>query len=687
MANPSPFVPYVPSTSAMRELTLKALFAGSFFGLLFGASTVYLALKSGLTVSASIPIAVVSISLLKRFGGSTILENNLVQTIGSAGESIASGVAFTLPGFLFLATDAAGHSVGEPFFSYWTIFTLALLGGMLGTLMMIPLRSSLIVQEHGKLAYPEGSACASVLIAGERGGNLARTAYLGLAAGTAYAMLQKFGHVIAETPTWVSSQTSKFLPAATINGDITAEYLGVGYILGLRNASLLVAGGVLSWLGLIPLLATLAPADPIAAQLLKLGYQPENYGWNPATHTFSDLNLALYYAYVRQIGAGAVATGGFLTLIKTAPTIVSAFRGALASLRAGNQGQTQRTERDLPITFALGGSLALIFIIAFLPFIPGEGLGARLVLALLMLAFGFFFVTVSSRIVGLIGSSSNPISGMTIAAIMATCLVFTSFGWTGDAFQPMALCVGGIVCIAAANAGATSQDLKTGFLVGATPRVQQIGLIVGAVAAAFAIGITVQILDRPSAEMTAAGITHAIGTDRFPAPQGTLMATLIKGLLSFNLDWQFVLVGTFLAITIELCGASALAFAVGAYLPLSTTLPIFGGALVRTLAQRGESKHHESAESDELGAGSLFSTGLVAGGALVGVFAAALYALADATNSAGTSAFADFLDGLNIHPQIVATFGQGGYDLLSVGWFLGLATLLYFVARKSTKKD
>lgn len=668
MAEPVPFKPFISDDQSVRELTPKAVVIGAFFGLLFGASNVYLALKAGLTVSASIPIAVLAISLLKKLGGSTILENNIVQTIGSAGESIASGVVFTLPGFLFLAVDpVTGVSIGTAYFNYWTIFTLALLGGVLGTLMMIPLRRALIVGEHGTLPYPEGTACAQVLIAGEKGGQLARTAYAGLAFSLVYAFLQKVLGLIAETPTWVSDAKSKVFPAATVNADITPEYMGVGYILGLKNSALLAAGGVMAWLGLIPLLASLVPGDAIALQLTKLGYVPGKFGYTPETHDFVALNRAVYFAYVRQIGAGAVAAGGFITLLKTIPTIASSFRGSLASLRRGEKDtSTRRTERDLPLWLVGAGSIGLILVVALLPFIPGTGFASKLLLGTIMVLFGFFFVTVSSRIVGIIGSSSNPISGMTIATLMATCLIFVGFGWTGNAYQPMALCVGGMVCIAAANAGATSQDLKTGFLVGATPRAQQIGLMVGAVAAAFVIGITIQVLDNPHVDPATGLVAHAIG-DKFPAPQGTLMATLIRGLLAHNLDWQFVLVGVFLSVTMEMCGVRALAFAVGAYLPLSTTLPIFVGGLIRYAAEF-KAKTPEG-ESEEIGPGNLFSTGLVAGGALGGV----IYAMFAARME-------ESLEKLSFAGKLTTALGEGGYALLGCAFFAAMGAVLYRIA-------
>jgi putative OPT family oligopeptide transporter len=670
------FKPYVSSDTAMPELTAKAIVLGMVFGVIFGAATVYLALKAGLTVSASIPISVLAISLFKRFGSSTILENNMVQTIGSAGESIAAGVVFTLPGFLFLSRDAVtGRSVGEPFFSYWTILTLSMLGGILGVLMMVPLRRSLIVKEHGALPYPEGTACAAVLIAGEKGGVLARTAYQGLGFAFAYAFLQKIFGVIAEVPTLALRQTNRYLPSATVSGEITPEYLGVGYIIGPKIAGQLVAGGVLAWLALIPLLAYLTPADAVAAQLLKLGYAPSSAsagGFDAVTHTFAKTYVAIYRAYVRQIGAGAVAAGGFITLIKTLPTIVSSFRESLASLRAGSgAAQARRTDRDLPITTVLIGCGALVLIMAVLPVIPGSGVVGKLLLGVLVIVFGFFFVTVASRIVGLIGTSSNPISGMTIATLMGTCLIFVGLGWTGDAYQPMALCVGSIVCIAAANAGATSQDLKTGYLVGATPRAQQIGLLIGVVTATIVVGLTIRVLDQPP--------LHLIGSDKYPAPQATLMATLIQGLLAFNLDWQFVLVGVALAVTMELCGVKSLSFAVGVYLPVSTTAPVFAGGVVKALADRLAGRDAStSAEESELGPGNLFATGLVAGGAVAGVAVALLTV---------KKSWADQIARVSLEHALQGALGAGGYQILGLACFCVMALTLLRLARQRLHPD
>ena len=669
------FVPFIAPETVMKEFTIKAVITGAAFGIIFGAATVYLALKAGLTVSASIPIAVMSIALSKLFLKTTILENNIIQTTGSAGESIAAGVVFTLPGFLFLSESSSAD-----YFNYITILILAIFGGMLGTLMMIPLRSALIVKEHETLPYPEGTACASVLKAGEKGGNFAKTAFAGLGLATAYAFLQKIFHVVAETPSFMTSQANKYLPSAKISGEITPEYLGVGYIIGPKIAGVLVAGSVLTWFVFNPLLATVVPGDVIAAQLVKLGYLQDLQtaggpgGWDPVTHQFNDYAVAIYRAFVRQIGAGAVAAGGFITLIKTIPTIISSFKGSLGSIRAEKteNATIKRTDRDLSVKIVLWGSLGLILLMTIMPQIPGDGVLSKLLIGVLVVLFGAFFVTVSSRIVGLIGSSNNPISGMTIATIMGTCLVFIAVGWTGKLYEPMALVVGGMICIAAANAGATSQDLKTGYILGATPRAQQISLFIGAIVSSIAIGFTIKVLDTPTQEMISSGINHAIGTDKYAAPQATLMATLIKGILSFNLDWQFVLVGVAIAVVMELCGIKALSFAIGIYLPLSTTLPIFIGGAIRGIIDN-KHKSKDANEEEDLRKGNLFATGLVAGGAIAGVIVAFLSA---------NETIAAKLNLLNMEHAITAALGEQGYYLLGTLLFFVMAFILYRIASK-----
>jgi len=546
-------------------------------------------------------------------------------------------------------------------------------------MMMIPLRRSLIVKEHENLPYPEGTACASVLQAGEKGGALAQTAFIGMGVAFVYAMLQKVFHVVAETPAFVTKQANKFWPSATINGEITPEYLGVGYIIGPKISGVLVAGSVLAWWAIIPLLATLVNPELIATQLTKVGYLVSldtaggRGGWDPVTRTFANPAVAIYFAYIRQIGAGAVAAGGFITLMKTLPTIVSSFRDSMTSLKEKGEAGILRTERDLSFRVVIIGSLVLVLVIVLLPsaYIPGDSILQKLFLGVLMIIFGFFFVTVASRIVGLVGTSNSPISGMTIATLMGTCLIFTSIGWSGQFYEPLALVVGGMICIAAANAGGTSQDLKTGFLIGATPKYQQLALFIGAIVSSVAIGLVVQVLDTPTEEMLRQGINHGIGSEKFPAPQATLMATLTRGILSFNLDWQYIMVGIFIAITLELCNIKALAFAIGLYLPLSTTLPIFvGGAVKGFIDWKGRNK--PQIEEGELSRGNLFATGLVAGGAITGVLVAVLSVF-----------FSKGMENVNAEHGLVSALGQGGYFIMGTLFFLAMLAWLYRSATKN----
>jgi putative OPT family oligopeptide transporter len=593
------FKPYISPTQSPAEFTAKAILLGVVFGLVFGASTVYLGLRAGLTVSASIPIAVLAISVLKKLGGSTILENNIVQTIGSAGESVAGGVVFTIPALIFLAPR------GPEYFNYYQITMLAFAGGILGVLMMVPLRRALIVKEHGVLPYPEGTACAEVLVAGERGGRLASMVFAGLGIGALWKSVSWIFNVFRTEVGYSAPRTGQF-PNATLNVDISPEYLGVGYVIGPRIAGTMFAGGVLSWLVLLPLLSILGqfmpePLPPIHP----------NFANNPATgrpFLVSEMTPGqLWSAYIRYIGAGAVLAAGLITLSRTIPTIIASARESLKGFSTGEGASQLRTERDIPLVVVLVGSLALAVFLAIAPGMPTQW---NFVASVLMVVFGFFFVTVSSRITGLIGASSNPISGMTIATLILTCLLFVAMGWTGDFYAPIALSVGAVVCIAAANAGATSQDLKTGYIVGATPYYQQLGLIIGVLASAFVIGVTTLYMHQ----------VFGIGSEAVAAPQATLMATIIKGLLSQNLPWGLVLVGMFVAITLELCGIHSLSFAVGSYLPIATTAPIFAGGLVRWFVERKTGVREES----EIGSGTLFSSGLIAGGSLTGILFAVL---------------------------------------------------------------
>jgi putative OPT family oligopeptide transporter len=643
-----PFVPYVRASASPAEFTAKAIGLGVLFGLLFGASTVYLGLRAGLTVSASIPIAVLAISVLKRFGGSTILENNIVQTIGSAGESVAGGVVFTLPALIFLVP------YGPSSFNYVQITMLTLAGGVLGVLMMVPLRRALIVNEHRVLPYPEGTACAEVLVAGERGGSLASLVFGGLWVGALWKALSWIFDVFRTEVGYAFPRESQF-PNATLAVDISPEYLGVGYVIGPRIAGTMVAGGVLAWLGLLPLLSILGdfitePVPPIHP----------NFAMNPATgrpFLISEMDPGqLWSAYIRYIGAGAVLAAGLLTLVRTIPTIVSSATASWRTIALTNgAGGHERTERDIPMAVVLGGSAMLALFLVVMPGLPTRG---NILAALLVLVFGFFFSTVSSRITGLIGSSSNPISGMTIATLILTCLLFVALGWTGDIYAPIALCVGAIVCIAAANAGTTSQDLKTGYIVGATPVYQQLGLIIGVVASGLIIGMTTIYMHQ----------VFGIGSESVPAPQATLMSTIIAGLLNQNLPWGLVLVGVFIAVTLELCGVHSLSFAVGLYLPIATTAPIFAGGLVRAWVDRKESAPLES----DVGAGTLFSSGLIAGGSIAGIaFAILVGTGVIAPLQAMGSLFPFFRDETPLS------------HLASAALFLALA---FIVARTATRK-
>ena len=639
------FKPYISPSDFIPEFTPKAIILGAIFGIIFGAATVYLGLKVGLTVSASIPIAVLSISVIKKFGKATILENNMVQTIGSAGESVAAGVVFTIPALLFLPG-------GEEYFQYFQIFVLALAGGILGVLFMIPLRRSIIVKEHGKLPFPEGTACADVLVAGEKGGKLAQKVFYGLGIAFAYKFLMSLLGLWKDVPRYTFGRDTA-MPNATVMGEITPELLGVGYIIGPKIAGVMVAGGVLSWLVLIPLITLLG--DNLTTV------------FSPATKLVSDMSAnEIWSNYIRYIGAGAVTFGGIVTLVRSFPTIISAFSDSFKDLKESKSNTSAkkiRTEKDIPLVYVLVGSVLLVILMVVIPSIP-----TNLLSSIMIVVFGFFFVTVSSRIVGLIGSSSNPISGMTIATLMATALIFVAVGWTGEVYQPIVLVVGSIVCIASANAGATSQDLKTGYIVGATPVLQQIGLLIGVLASVVVIGFTIIMLNN----------ILTIGSDQLPAPQATLMATVIKGLLSQNLPWGLVIVGMGIAAVMELSGVRSLPFAVGAYLPLSVTSPIFVGGLVKLIVDK---IRKSSEDESEIGPGALLSSGLIAGGALTGILIAGLKGWIWEVSAAGKEI--SVADKLNT--GIGESMGVSG-DIVSLVLFASLAVILITFALGKEKK-
>ncbi|HKW87152.1 MAG TPA: oligopeptide transporter, OPT family [Candidatus Acidoferrales bacterium] len=710
IAPPSEFRPYVPAEKIPPEFTTRAIILGIFAGIFFGAITVYVGLRAGLTVSASIPIAVLSISILRAFGKSSILENNIVQTAGSAGETIAGGVIFTLPALIFL---------GFPL-EYWTVFFLALLGGWLGVLFMIPLRRQLIVKEHGNLLYPEGTACADVLVAGDKGGSFAGRVFLGFGLGGAYAFLMETMKFWLDTPEY----RPDWLPGASFRANITPEYMGVGYIIGPRVAGLLFAGGVFSWLVLMPAIKFFGGLMPHALfpGLIPIGQMtPDD----------------LYRAYIRPMGAGAVAASGVITLAKTMPTIIAALSAGLKDVRKSRAVNAvveavSRVERDFSMKMVVLGSLAVVVMMwALLTFrpIPGAKTGvlSNLIAAIFVVVFGFLFVTVSSRICGLIGSSSNPISGMAIATLMATCAMFLVAGWTGSAFSVLALMIGGVVCVASANAGGTSQDLKTGYLVGATPSKQQLALMVGAMVSVFAIGGTLTLMNVGLEEFKPAqiaaniaqlpeGVTvqkqnymhegkpyvllnaigshvvpdgnylydgttheieiqwvHGIGSERASAPQARLMATVINGILQRQLPWRLVLVGVFLVIGIELLGVRSLPVATGAYLPIDTTMAIFAGGAIRWLAERGMKK---SMAESEIGPGPLYASGLIAGGGIFGLLGILIFLFGDPNFKY------HFLSGdfLQIGPRLLG--GLATSRIFAVVMFVLLGASQFYYARK-----
>ena len=723
------FQPYVAPTEHRPEFTARALLLGSFFGIVFGAVTVYVGLRAGLTVAASIPISVLSISILRVFGKASILENNIVQTTGNAGQSIASGVIFTLPALIFLGFDL----------EYSRIFLLALVGGWLGVLFMIPLRRQLIVAEHGTLPYPEGTACADVLMAGDRGGSFASRVFLGLGLGGLYTLFQNENLFAAwpGTPNYEPDLGAQHvLKGAAIRCDATPEYLGVGYIIGPRVAGVIFAGGVFSWLVLMPLI-----------HFFGAGLNHPVY---PGTIPIAQMSPSqLWSTYIRPMGAGAVAAAGLITLLKTIPTIVGALTSGFSKMKksSGQAPKAIRTEDDLPMSVVVGGSIALVaimfFFLQFKP-VPGAYVGpiANLAASLLIVVFGFLFVTVSSRIVGLIGSSASPVSGMTIATLMATSAIFLVKGWTAPAYGALAITVGGAVCIAASNSGDTSQDLKTGYIIGATPRLQQIALMIGVCVSTLIIGVTLTAMNTAFQEFRSApqtwdinaahsGVsvqkgaklpekipvvdasknttTHApgeyvvlnalgspeladgkylysptsgkievqwiqgIGSEKAAAPQARLMATVINGILSQKLPWGLVLMGVFVVVAVELLGIRSLSFAVGSYLSIGTTLAMFVGGIMRFLVDSALKKAGQDVEESEISPGALYASGLIAAGGIVGLIGVAIKAYESLTGNHVPIQF----------PEIPYLHSNG----TAVVMFAALAFSLYHFARKPMNKS
>ena len=584
--------PYVSPSESPAEATAKAVGAGILFGILFGAANAYLGLRAGLTISTSIPVAVMTVALFRtlRAGGvnSTILEANLSQTVGSASSSVASGVIFTLPALFLWGFD--------PTFIQITI--LAMSGGLLGVLFMIPLRPYLIVREHDSLPYPEGTACAEVLKASQTGGAQARHVFLGLGVGALVKALTGWLRAVPD-----GLQVSiPLLKKAQLGGDVSAALLGVGYILGPRIATIMVSGGLLSWLVIIPILATWGTGRPeplYPETVLPLDAMTPSLLWT---------------RYIRYIGAGAVATAGLITLLRSVPLMVESFRSAARQIRerlsdTPGAPAVPRTEQDLPLR-VVGVGAALVFatlVLVPLAFSSIEIPAGRAVAAMLVVVFAFFFVTVSSRIVGLVGVTANPTSGMTIATLLATSSVFLLLGWTDDGGKVAALTVGAVVAVAASIAGDTSQDLKTGFLLGATPRRQQLGELVGVLTSAAFVALTVLLLAR----------AYGFGGEELPAPQAMLMRLVIDGVLAQSLPWTLVALGAGIAIVVELLRIPSLPFAVGVYLPLSTMMPVFLGGLLRLVLHRRAATDEERLARHNRGI--LLGSGLVGGEGLIGV--------------------------------------------------------------------
>lgn len=587
MNNQKEFKPYIPAEKITPEITVTSIIMGIILAVIFGAANAYLGLRVGMTVSASIPAAVISMGVIRVImRKNSILESNIVQTVGSAGESLAAGAIFTLPALFLWAAEGKMDKPGIV-----SITLIALLGGLLGVFFMVPLRNALIVKEHGILPYPEGTACAEVLLAGEKGGANASTVF----AGMGFAALFKF---IIDGLKLVSGEISLRVKgyAGEIGTQIYPAVMSVGYICGARISSYMFAGGVLSWLVIIPLIVLFG----------------ENIVLYPGTESigkiFADGGAsAIWSSYIRYIGAGALAAGGIISLIKSLPLIITTFGGAMKSVTGTKSTSDARTAKDINLKIVLASIAILTVLVWLVPAIPVTLLGAVIVVV-----FGFFFATVSSRMVGLVGSSNNPVSGMAIATLLITTLILKATGVIGIAGMRSAIAIGSIICIVSAIAGDTSQDLKTGYLLGATPYKQQIGEIVGVVSAAFAIGGTLYLLDS----------AWGFGSEQLGAPQATLMKLIIEGVMEGNLPWALVFIGVFIAVVVEVVGIPVLPFAIGVYLPVQLNACIMVGGLIRLALDKLNRKDEE--KKTIVNDGILFCSGMIAGEGLVGILLALL---------------------------------------------------------------
>ena len=582
------FKPYVPSEKITPEFTVTSIIMGVILAVVFGAANAYLGLRVGMTVSASIPAAVIAMGVIRvLMKKNSILESNIVQTVGSAGESVAAGAIFTLPTlFLWAAEDV----MEKP--SLIEITLIALIGGLLGVFFMVPLRNALIVKEHGVLPYPEGTACAEVLLAGEKGGSSASTVFAGMGFSAAFKFIIDG---LKAVPGEVSLRVKGF--AGEIGTQIYPAVMSVGYICGPRISSYMFSGGLLSWLVLIPLIVMFGEnivMYPSAEQTVG-----ELYAQGGAS--------AIWSSYIRYIGAGALAAGGIISLIKSLPLILRTFKGAVKSINIGNSGKRERTDTDLNMKLVLISIAVLTLLVWLVPAIPVNLLGA-----LIIVVFGFFFAAVSSRMVGLVGSSNNPVSGMAIATLLIATLILKFTGATGAAGMSAAIAIGSVICIVAAISGDTSQDLKTGYLLGSTPKKQQIGEIIGVVASALAIGATLYLLDS----------AWGFGSEELAAPQATLMKMIVEGVMSAELPWNMVFIGAFIAVIIEIIGIPVLPFAIGIYLPVQLNACIMVGGLVRLVFDK--MKKDEEKKKEITNDGILFCSGMIAGEGLIGIVLAIL---------------------------------------------------------------
>lgn len=576
------FKPYIPADKVMPEITPVSIILGILLAVLFGGANAYLGLRVGMTVSASIPAAVISMGVIRMIlRRDSILENNIVQTIGSAGESLAAGAIFTLPA-LFMWAEEEGTQTP----SLLEIALIAFVGGVIGILFMIPLRTALIVQEHGTLPYPEGKACAEVLMAGEEGGASASTVFLGLGVSAVYKFI---ADGLCIFPSEVDFEIKSY-KGSGIGMDVLPALLGVGYICGAKVSSYLLAGGTLGWFVIMPLIA-LFGGDAVI------------YPGTDPISTFGPSDL--WGTYIRYIGAGAVAAGGIMSLIKSLPLIVRTFRQAVKGFGA-KAGVSDRTTQDLPMNFVFIGIGVLAIFMWLCPVIPVNLLGA-----IIIIIFGFFFATVSSRMVGLVGSSNNPVSGMAIATLLISTMVLKATGMIGMAGMVAAISIGSIICIIAAIAGDTSQDLKTGFIVGSTPKNQQIGELIGVVASAITIGGVLYLLNA----------AWSYGTEQLPAPQAMLMKMVVEGVMNGNLPWALVFSGVFIAVVVEILGIPVLPFAVGLYLPIHLSTPMIVGGLLRLYFEKKKNET-EKDRKRKVENGILYSSGLIAGEGLIGILLA-----------------------------------------------------------------